>query len=195
MKVESSILIVCIIVGLFSEINGASSSVKPTTKNTPPRTTPRTNTPPRTTPRTNTPPRTTPRTNTPPRTTPRTNTPPRTTPRTTPRPRYSYCYTCQYGFCPLPFRRNGAYVREAISPTGYCVKISDTALTNSPARRDIGTGYCVTSGCGWRFVDGANKYVCCCYGNLCNSALPTSKLNIFILFLSVSLITFIKRYF
>ncbi|CAF1345325.1 unnamed protein product [Adineta ricciae] len=171
MKVESSILIVCFIVSLFSEINGASSSVKPTTQNTPPRTTPRTNTPPRTTPRTNTP------------------------PRTTPRPRYSYCYTCQYGYCPLPFRRNGAYVRETISSSGYCVKISDTALTNSPARRDIGTGYCVTSGCGWRFVDGANKYVCCCYGNLCNSALPTSKLNIFILFLSVSLITFIKRYF
>ncbi|UJR11807.1 hypothetical protein I4U23_015987 [Adineta vaga] len=131
--------------------------------------------------------------NTPPRTSGQTTQ--RTTPRTSAAPSYSYCYSCQYGLCPLPFRSSSLYVSRDVSYSGWCVKISDTTSLDSRASRGVGTSICSSRGCSWRIVSGVNKYVCCCHGNLCNSALATSKLNIFILFLSFLSVNFIKKIF
>jgi hypothetical protein len=56
-------------------------------------------------------------------------------------------------------------------------------------------GYCTSSGCSWRTIGFSTKYLCCCNGNLCNTAVSTSKLSILTLFLSFLIISFAKKNF
>jgi hypothetical protein len=73
--------------------------------------------------------------------------------------------------------------------------MSNSELPDAPATRGVGAGSCYSRGCSWTTVSGRRTYLCCCSGNYCNSALPTSKSSIFILFLSFIMITFTKKFF
>jgi len=56
-------------------------------------------------------------------------------------------------------------------------------------------GYCASRGCSWRTIGLTRTYVCCCNGNLCNTAVSTSKLSILTLLLAFLVISFAKKNF
>ncbi|CAF0852009.1 unnamed protein product [Adineta steineri] len=82
-------------------------------------------------------------------------------------------------------------VSTAISPNGWCAKMSTSSSSNAIVNRDIDSGVCAHynyNGCEWRLVNNVQTYTCCCRNNYCNTALPSSKSTIYFIFLSLTIL-------